>query len=151
MRTKHRNYGAFWALLSKMPGNDSSLKEQLVSTISCGRTESLQDLNDKEYSELVRWMANQVGKVNKTKPATESERELRSVVLKLLEKLGIRAINDDWSEVNNFLLNPKIAGRLLFELDEQDLGVLIRKLNSIVDKNKASGQLPYGINKFSLN
>ena len=150
MRTKHRNYSTFWALLGKMPGNDGDLKEQLVETISGGRTTSLQGLSDKEYSELVRWMANQVGKVNKTKPTTEGERELRSVVLKLLDKLGIHAINDDWSAVNSFLLDPKIAGRLLYELDEQDLGVLIRKLNSIVDKNRAASTMPLGI-KVNLN
>ncbi|SDC53661.1 hypothetical protein [Williamwhitmania taraxaci] len=151
MKTKRRNYSAFWALLGKMSGNDGNLKEQLVSTVTDGRTTSLQELSDKEYSELVRWMANQVGRFNKTKPITEAEREQRSLVLKLLNKLGVHTINDDWSAVNIFLLDPKIAGRLLYELDEQDLGVLIRKLNSIIDKNKQAGQLSYGINKISLN
>jgi len=151
MTTKSRNYSVFWALLGKMPGKDGDLKENLVYAISNSRTSSLKELTDKEYTELVRWMANRVGFENKRKPTTEGERELRSVVLKLLDKLGIHAINDDWSAVNSFLLDPKIAGRLLYELDEQDLGILIRKINSIIDKNKASGQLPYGINKISLN
>lgn len=134
-----------------MPGNDGDLKQQLVSAASDNRTDSLKELTDAEYSQLIRFMADSIGKLNKNKPATEEERRLRSVVLKLLDKLGIHAINDDWSAVNTFLLNPKISGRLLYEMNGDELGVLIRKLNSIVDKNASSGKLPYDINKICPN
>jgi len=151
MATKSRSYSVFWALLSKMPGNDGDLKEQLVSAASESRTDSLKELTDREYSQLIGFMADSIGKLNKNKPATDGERRLRSVVLKLLDKLGIHVINNDWSAVNTFLLNPRISGRLLYEMNEDELGVLIRKLNSIADKNSTAGQLPYDINKICTN
>lgn len=61
-------------------------------------------------------------------------RSLRSDILTLLNKLDIYKDNQDWAEVNNYLLQPRISGKLLFEHTEPELKALRRKLNSILDK-----------------
>ena len=70
----------------------------------------------------------------KTTPATEPVRRLRSQVMTLLNKLGKYAEPKDWTEVNSFLLQRKICGRLLYMLNVDELDALIRKLRAIKDK-----------------
>ena len=75
-------------------------------------------------------------KCRTTQPA-EAVRRLRSQVMTLLNKLGKYASPDDWTEVNRFLLQKKISGRLLYMLNEDELQALIRKLRAIGDKQTA--------------
>ena len=50
-----------------------------------------------------------------------------------IAKLGINTV-DNWDEVNAFLVSPKIAGKLLYEMDLQELKDLTRKLEAIARK-----------------
>ncbi len=70
------------------------------------------------------------------KPADEDVRKLRSEVLTQLNELGIYATNNDWSNVNHYLMNEKIAGKMLFQLNTQELKELKKKLYSVIAKNE---------------
>ena len=86
-------------------------------------------LNEAQLDELIaRFSAEQHPPVNDT------VRRLRSEVLTVLNKLGIYATNGDWTAVNAYLMSNKIAGKLLYQLNADELTVLRTKLNSIVGK-----------------
>jgi hypothetical protein len=61
-------------------------------------------------------------------------RRLRSDILCILQDMGIYQNNNSWSRVNEYLLNPKIAGKLLYQMDDDELTALRVKLNSILSK-----------------
>ena len=75
----------------------------------------------------------------KTTEPTDAVRRLRSQVMTLINKIGKYAVPNDWTEVNRFLLQKKISGRLLYMLEEHELIALVRKLRAINDK-KTSAQ-----------
>lgn len=63
-------------------------------------------------------------------------RRLRSTILTILQKLGIYQDNNSWSRVNEYLLQPRIAGKLLYQMSEKELDELRIKLNSILSKQE---------------
>jgi hypothetical protein len=68
--------------------------------------------------------------------ANADVRRLRSVILTILQKLGIYQDNSSWPRVNEYLLQPKIAGKLLYKMSEEELVALRIKLNSILTKQE---------------
>ena len=76
--------------------------------------------------------------VGKTTLAPEKIRRLRSQAMTVLNRIGKYASPADWTEVNRYLLQKKVCGRLLYMLGEQELRRLIRKLRAIADKKEAS-------------
>ncbi|MFH1121765.1 MAG: hypothetical protein V1775_18235 [Bacteroidota bacterium] len=94
---------------------------------------STADLNLDQLDELItRYSAES------NKPANELIRTLRSDVLAQLNRLGIYTNNGDWTAVNNFLMSEKIAGKVLYNLNEEQLRVLRKKLHSIITKKQAT-------------
>ena len=75
----------------------------------------------------------------RTTEPTEAVRRLRSQVMTLLNKLGKYAGPGDWTEVNRYLLQKRICGRLLYMLNEEGLKALIRRLRAIGDKKATAG------------
>lgn len=63
-------------------------------------------------------------------------RKLRSSVLCLLQSLGIYENKNSWARVNEYLLQPRIAGKLLYQMTDQELIDLRVKLNSILSKQE---------------
>ena len=61
-------------------------------------------------------------------------RSLRSIVLTILQRMGIYKDSRSWRQVNEYLLNPRIAGKLLYELKPDELRALIKKLRGIERK-----------------
>lgn len=64
-------------------------------------------------------------------------RRWRSILLSLLNKYGVYATNKDWSNVNRFLLNKKISGKLLYEMDIPEIQETCIRLRIIVSKREA--------------
>lgn len=91
--------------------------------------ESTADLMHDQLDELIA----QYSAAN-NRPVSDEVRRLRSSVLTLLTKWGIYTTNDDWARVNQFLMSPKIAGKLLYLMTEQELKTVIRKLHSMLAK-----------------
>lgn len=78
----------------------------------------------------------------KKKAASEEIRKGRSGVLRILSRMGIMDTTDpsvqhvptDWKRVNAYLSDPRICGKLLYELNADELNELARKLRSIERK-----------------
>lgn len=63
-------------------------------------------------------------------------RAARSQVLSQLQRIGIYTDNRDWAQVNHYLMQPRIAGKLLYQMDITELEALSTKLRSIERKSE---------------
>ena len=103
------NYAAFYALLKSMPG---ASKEDLVLQWTNGRTASLKEMSEREYSLMIR--------------------QLRQQVENLEEKT-------DWDAVDRFCCNARIAGKPFRHLTIPELKSLRVKMLSIRNKAELKG------------
>ena len=117
------NYATFYALLKSMPG---ASKEDLVLQWTNGRTASLKEMSEREYSLMIRQLRQQVENL-------EEKKKARSAVLKQLQLYGIDTT--DWDAVDRFCCNARIAGKPFRYLTIPELKSLRVKMLSI--RNKA--------------
>lgn len=117
------NYAAFYALLKSMPG---ASKEDLVLQWTNGRTASLKEMSEREYSLMIRQLRQQVENL-------EEKKKARSAVLKQFQLYGIDTT--DWDAVDRFCCAPRIAGKPFRCLTIPELKTLRVKMLSI--RNKA--------------
>ena len=94
--------------------------------------ESTADLSIEQLDELIT-----IYSASANKPSTEKIRSLRSNALVILTRMGIYK-DQNWEAVNAFLMDKRVCGKLLYQCSESELRVLVRKLNSIDDKRKAT-------------
>lgn len=92
---------------------------------------STADLNEEQLDELLQRF-----NPADNPPPGEFVRRMRSHCLTLLNKLGMYATNDDWTSVNRYLMDPRIAGKPMYKLSGKELETLRKKLNSILDKQE---------------
>lgn len=116
----------FHALLAKT-GRMSAKADMLAGY---GVT-STKDLYAEELDELIAYLEKI--EVEKKEPPKHI-RKLRSTVLDVLAKMGVYSDSGDWQQVNNFLSQPRIAGKLLYEMNEEEMKFLVRKLHAILKK-----------------
>lgn len=98
---------------------------------------STADLTIEQLDELIEKYAIK-------KEVTERTRTLRSNVLITLDKLGIYADNGDWQRVNAFLMLPRIAGKMIYQMSDDELITLNKKLRAILDKK---GEIDADVNR----
>lgn len=125
---RERNYARFYALLRQLP---RASKEELVRQYTDGRTESLREMTDGEYERLVEAMSRMSGE-------REALRQARSAALHQLQRYGIDTTR--WSEVNAFVLQPRIAGKPFARLTVGELQGLTRKMRAILAKGERMGR-----------
>ena len=116
------NYAAFYALLKSMPG---ASKEDLVLQWTNGRTASLKEMSEREYSLMIRQLRQQVENL-------EEKKKARSAVLKQFQLYGIDTT--DWDAVDRFCASPRIAGKAFRYLTIAELKTLRVKMLSIRHK-----------------
>jgi hypothetical protein len=92
---------------------------------------STADLNVAQLDELIRQYSAEYHK-----PASEDTRNLRSSILTLLTRLGVYNTSDDWAAVNQFMMDKRIAGKLMYQCTDDELRILKRKLHNIVRKTE---------------
>ena len=69
----------------------------------------------------------------------EDVRKERSVVLTLLQKLNIHGSKEEgWDHVNNFLLQPRIAGKILYRMNVKELKEAAVRIRMIIKKKEQS-------------
>lgn len=115
-------------------GIDNEKKQDILLNLTDGRTNSTKDLTLKEAIYLCGYLN---GAKSENRELSIDERELkrrRSAVLKRLQRIGVDTT--DWGAVNAFCLNKRIAGKRFRELDEEELLLLIPKLESILKKSE---------------
>lgn len=118
----------FHALLANVGIMDQ--KANILDGYDVDSTKKLTDAQLDEINERLRKM--QYAK----NEAPRAIRLKRSTVLEQLEVLGVYKHNEPkkWTRVNSYLLNKRIAGKYLYELDETELKALIAKLRAIAKK-----------------
>lgn len=121
------NYAAFYALLKSMPG---ASKEDLVLQWTNGRTASLKEMSEREYTLMIRQLRQQVENL-------EEKKKARSAVLKQFQLYGIDTT--DWDAVDRFCANPRIAGKAFRYLTIAELKTLRVKMLSIRNKAELKG------------
>jgi len=121
----------FHALLSKL-----GIMEQKENILAGYGVEHTTDLTVGQLDEVIaRFTSPDPSKGGELSHARDAAlRKLRSQCLTVLQQMGVYSTNDDWSRVNEYLMQPKIAGKLLFKMNTDELKTLHRKLCSIRDK-----------------
>lgn len=135
-----KNYSEFYALLNKLPGASTGLKEDLVFQFTNGRTTSLREMKDEEYRAMCAALRGAHSGMDE-RAFTDEIKRRRSAVLKRIQRLGIDTTN--WANVDNFCMNPRIAGKRFAKLNLDELAALIPKLESMLRKDsKKRMQVP---------
>jgi len=119
---KVRKLRAIWIKLGADQHRDVILARYGVS--------STKDLTEVQLDTLIA----EFTALSNQRDSPKDIRVARSVVIKLLDQMGIYS-PDNWESVNTYLLNPKIAGKLLYELNLEELKKLALKLRSIKGKS----------------
>lgn len=131
--SKQQKFGRFYGLLNSMPGMDKDeLKKSLVRQFTGGRTESLRSMRVREYETMCDELQR---RVRASESMVERERrQWRSAVLHQLQLLGVNTA--DWTCVNKYCLDKRIAGKLFRELSVAELEALMPKLRAIRAKKR---------------
>lgn len=133
---KKRNYSRLYAI-AKAKGIDlDQHKETLVSQFTDGRTSSLREMAPAEYEEMCECL--QTGKqLGETSAAyKERLRRARSAALNRMQRLGVDTADRTFAAVNEFCLDPRIAGKPFGVLTIEELQALVPKLEAILRKPK---------------
>ena len=118
----------FHALLAKC-----GALENKRAIIAAYGVESTKDLTPSQLDELIARFSEIVDNRHNV---PENIRRWRSYVLTELNKCGIYADNGDWNRVNAFLMNKRVAGKMLYELTIDELKALHKKLRVIAAKKE---------------
>ena len=118
------DYRRFWALLRDMPGAE---KEEIVLQFTNGRTTHLHLMTADEYDRMVRMLDGIVANDRRVEL-----RKRRRICLKLLQEIGVDT--GDWTRVNAYCANARIAGRAFGEISAEGLKALAVKLRAILRK-----------------
>jgi len=122
-KAKVRRLRAIW--------NKQGIDQYRDSILSQYGVESTSELNIQQLDELIDQYSNQA-------PASEHVRRQRSIILDLLNKMGIYKDNGDWNAVNAYLMQPRISGKLMYQMSSDELNVLQQKLRAIIAKQLAN-------------
>ena len=117
------NYRRFYALYRRFDvrGDREDCRKQLVLQYTGGRTDSLREMNEREYRDMCSGLEKML-------------RKKRSSCLKLMQMLGVDTY--DWSCVDRYCCDPRIAGKRFAWLDTDELEALSRKLRAILKKKE---------------
>lgn len=124
-----RNYARFYCLLKKLPGAD---KETLVEQYTSGRTTHLHLMAGAEYDRMCRQMEDVAGYDERWRRQRDILRKARSGALHQMQLYGIDTT--DWSRVDAFCKDRRIAGKRFREMDIEELNALNTKLRMIIRK-----------------
>jgi hypothetical protein len=139
---KVNNYARFFALIKSLPGDQEEIKENLVKAFTNGRTMSLREMTPDEYHRICDSLPGNKPVGLSQKDFTAEIKRKRSAVLNRLQKLGIDTSDRSWAPVDNFCLNPRIAGKRFAQLSLDDLKKLIPKLEALLRKPTPASPTP---------
>lgn len=129
MKASKSPFDKFYALLAQMPNAN---KEELIWQFSNMLTVSLREFYAKQPENYKRMIAAMQTEVNKRNGQGAEVKRLRSAILNRLQKYGVDTTS--WARVNQFLQQPRIAGKRLYEMSVGEMRDLIPKLEMILEK-----------------
>lgn len=129
------NFARFYGILKKRykfatKELGDSFKEGVVSQFTDGRTTSLRDMTRKEYDMMCDKLEGATAQLLRS--AKDEQRKHRSRCLRLMQQLGIDTT--DWTRINAFCQDQRIAGKVFSKLSNEELEQLSVKLRSIQRK-----------------
>lgn len=140
------NFARFYASFNQLPcsGDRDDMKRDLVRQWTWNRTDSLREMTKAEYDDCCNALERITGR-------KDEQKKKRSQCLKLMQKMGIDT--SDWTRVNAFCQDQRIAGKVFARLTNEELDVLADKLRAIQRKGglkqkkevKPTGEITYFI------
>ena len=100
--------------------------------------EHTNELSDQDLMHLVDRLIKMKSEKNSFQDS--EKKHWRSVILTLLNKYGIYVTNNDWSMVNQFLLQKKIGGKMLYEMSITEIQAACLRIRIILAKRKETNQ-----------
>ena len=138
------NFARFYASFNQLPcgGDREEMKRDIVRQWTCDRTDSLREMTKTEYDACCEAIERLTGR-------KDEQKKKRSLCLKLMQKLGIDTT--DWTRINYFCQDQRIAGKPFARLTNEELNTLATKLRSIQRKGglkqrkeeKPTGEITY--------
>ena len=138
------NFARFYASFNLLPcsGDRDDMKRDLVRQWTWNRTDSLREMTRTEYEACCEAIERLTGR-------KDEQKKKRSLCLKLMQKLGIDTT--DWTRINAFCQDQRIAGKVFARLTIEELDALAEKLRAIQRKGglkqkkevKPSGEVTY--------
>lgn len=125
------SYARFYAIARRIEGFDDAMKEQLVWQYTHRRTTSLHEMSDREYNSMCTALEHRDG-------LQEELRAVRSKVLHQMQLIGVDTA--DWSAVNAYCMDSRIAGKPFGWLKIWELEELLKKLRAIRAKMQRGGE-----------
>ena len=140
------NFARFYASFNRLPcsGDREDMKRDLVRQWTWNRTDSLREMTRTEYAACCEAIERLTGR-------KDEQKKKRSLCLKLMQKLGIDTT--DWTRINAFCQDQRIAGKAFARLTNEELDALADKLRAIQRKGglrekkevKPTGEITYVI------
>lgn len=94
-------------------------------------TDSLRELNETQLDDLI----NELRTVEQNRYNAPPEiRKQRSIILGLLDEMGVKAVKGNWNRVNEVLKNPRIAGKVLYMMNEEELKACAKRIRAMKGK-----------------
>lgn len=107
---------------------------------------SAKDLTEIQINEICIRLQEMVA--SKENPTSKELRRQRSIILTLCTDLGVFN-GRNWPNLNAFLQQPRIAGKLLYECTEEELKALATKLRGMLRKRHKAQQDENNIARFN--
>lgn len=124
---------AYLHVLYKEKGLDDMQKESLLSDLTDGRVAHTNELTNDEAVYLCGYL-NGSNETRGVELYNSVLRRRRSGCLKLMQQIGVDTT--DWSRINTFCLNKRIAGKSFAEMIPEELLALHKKLLVIKHKKE---------------
>lgn len=124
---KPGNYARFFGLL-KLLKIETSERDSLIYHYTKGRTTSLKDVTIDEYKAMCTALSQNLN----DKLSYEYLRKKRSSVLHKLQQIGLDTT--DWTRIDAYCKQPRIAGKRFCEMTAIELETLLVKLRIIERK-----------------
>lgn len=130
------NFSKFYSLFNRLPcaGDREYLKKELVLEYTRGRTESLKEIKRGEYEALCEALEQLLVQNPAVNLYRQALKRKRSEVLHQMQLYGIDT--SDWTIVNRFCENKRIAGKSFRHLEYEELEALYKKLRAMRKKQE---------------
>ena len=121
------NFARFYTLFNSLAyeGDREEFRKDLIRQYTGNRTDSLRQMSSQEYDTCCRAMEGLTKR-------NDQLRKKRSLCLKLMQQLGIDTT--DWTRINSFCNDRRIAGKPFARLNAAELEALAAKLRIIQRK-----------------
>lgn len=96
---------------------ERGLMEHKESILSPYGVDRIRDLNADQLDALIDGLKP----VERKTDTPKAVRDARSVVLSILDDIGIKPKKGNWDNVNQYLLQPRVAGKVLYNMTLEEL------------------------------